>query len=969
MGFNNNLTTITFIQNFMEKTYSPQEIEQRWYQRWEKSGYFKPAATAAPAATLEQNTYCIMLPPPNVTGTLHMGHGFQVSLMDALIRYRRMCGDNTLWQAGTDHAGIATQMVVERQLLQTGKTRHDLGRDAFVAKTWEWKHQSDSTIKNQLRRMGASLDWTRERFSLDDDINRAVVEVFVSLHEQGLIYRGKRLVNWDPTLHTAISDLEVLSQEEEGSLWYLRYPLVNSHEVLIVATTRPETLLGDTAVAVHPDDIRYQHLIGQLIQHPLTGRTIPIIADDYVDASFGTGCVKITPAHDFNDYAMGQRHKLPLINIFTHDAHINEQAPEKYRGLERYAARKQIIEDLTALHLVEKIQAHKLQVPRGEKSGVVIEPYLTDQWYIKTKPLAEPAIAAVKNGDIQFVPENWNKTYFQWLENIEDWCISRQLWWGHRIPAWYDEAGNVYVGANETQIREKHQLGDIPLRQDEDVLDTWFSASLWPFATLGWPEQTAELTTFYPTHVLLTGFDILFFWVARMVMMGLKFTGKVPFKTVYVTGLIRDSEGQKMSKSKGNVLDPIDLIDGIDLDTLLQKRTYGLMQSSQTKKIEQSTRQEFPSGIRAFGTDALRFTYCALANTGRDIRFDLGRLEGYRNFCNKLWNAARYVLMNVEGGESSLSLDNPPSLKFQRKPPVEGTLTAPRCEPAAHAPNLPDRWIRSQLQKTIQSVTQHFANYRFDLLAQTLYEFTWNEYCDWYLEFSKPVLVGENASEAAQQSTRETLIFVLEALLRLIHPLMPFITEEIWQRIAPLAQQQGETLMLQPYPVFEATQIDAEATADIEWLKTVILNLRQIRAEMNISPKKSLPLLLQKGTAQDKERLARNKDFLITLAKLESLTWLDDTETPPPAAIALVDKLELLIPLAGVIDQSAELARLAKEFGKLEKDLIKIQSKLANENYLAKAPIEVVNKERENLQEVKQAMEKIQMQQNKLAAN
>jgi valyl-tRNA synthetase len=912
----------------MEKTYTPHAIEQHSYQRWEKSGYFMPQQTGTP--------YCIMLPPPNVTGTLHMGHGFQVSLMDALIRYRRMCGDNTLWQAGTDHAGIATQMVVERQLLQTGQTRHDVGRDAFVAKTWEWKNQSDSTIKNQLRRIGASLDWTRERFSLDHDINRAVIQVFVTLHQEGLIYRGKRLVNWDPTLLTAVSDLEVVSTEEEGSLWYFRYPIVNSTEVLVIATTRPETLLGDTAVAVHPDDERYQHLIGQQIQHPLTGRTIPVIADDYVDPAFGTGCVKITPAHDFNDYAIGQRHALSLINIFTPDAMINDNAPETYRGLERTAARKRVVADLQALDLVEKIQPHILQVPRGDRSGAIIEPYLTDQWYIKAKPLAEPAIAAVKKGEIQFVPENWSKTYFQWLENIEDWCISRQLWWGHRIPAWYDDAGNIYVAENEAQVREKYNLGTIHLHQDEDVLDTWFSASLWPFATLGWPEKTPELQTFYPTSVLLTGFDILFFWVARMVMMGLKFNGKVPFKTVYVTGLIRDSEGQKMSKSKGNVLDPIDLIDGIDLDALIQKRTFGLMQPEKAQKIEQATRRDFPNGIAAFGTDALRFTYCALANTGRDIRFDLGRMEGYRNFCNKLWNAARYVLMNTE----NFNLDT-------------------------HTPkySLADRWIRSQLQQTIQTITQHFENYRFDLLAQALYEFTWNEYCDWYLEFSKPVLVGESASEAEQQGSRQTLVFVLETLLRLIHPLMPFITEEIWQLVAPLAGKQGDTIMLQPYPVFDTDQIDTEATADIEWLKKVVLNLRQIRSEMNISPKKSLPLLLQKGQAQDRKRLERNKDFLKTLAKLESLTWLADTDTPPPAAIALVDDLALLIPLAGVIDKEAELARLEKELGKLEKDLMRIQSKLNNESYVAKAPANVVEKERESFKEVQEAIEKIQGQQ------
>jgi valyl-tRNA synthetase len=732
-----------------------------------------------------------------------------------------------------------------------------------------------------------------------------------------------------------VSDLEVVSQEEQGSLWYLRYPIVGSAQFLVVATTRPETMLGDTAVAVHPDDPRYQALIGQQIAHPLTGRTLPIIADTTVDPKFGTGCVKITPAHDFNDYAMGQRHQLPLINILTPSAQLNDTVPEKYRGLDCMAARQTIVADLQALGLLEKVQPHTLQVPRADRSGAVIQPYLTDQWYIKAKPLAGPAIEAVKSGAIQFVPENWTKTYFQWLENIEDWCISRQLWWGHRIPAWYDAAGQIYVGETEAQVREKYQLGETPLRQDPDVLDTWFSASLWPFATLGWPAQTPEHQMFYPTSVLVTGFDILFFWVARMVMMGLKFNGAVPFKTVYITGLIRDSEGQKMSKSKGNVLDPIDLIDGVDLETLVQKRLYGLMQPEQAKKIEKATRQEFPQGIAAFGTDALRFTYCALANTGRDIRFDLGRLEGYRNFCNKLWNAARYVLMQQPFPNSS----------------PDGFLS------------LSDRWIRSELQNTIQIITQHFENYRFDLLAQSLYEFTWNEFCDWYVEFSKPVLMGENYSDAQKKGAQQTLVYVLENLLRLMHPLMPFITEEIWQRVTG---RSPETIMLQPYPIFDETQIDAAATADIAWLKKVIVQLRQIRSEMNISPKKCLPLLLQKGRADDKERLARNKDFLQVLAKLESFTWLKDDETPPPAAVAWVDELALFIPLAGLIDTAAELARLEKELHKLEKEMAQVEAKLSNQNYLDKAPVDVVDKERARLQDIKTAIEKIQEQREKL---
>jgi len=920
----------------MEKTYDPKQIEQRWYQTWEKSGYFMPQGTGQP--------YCITLPPPNVTGTLHMGHGFQVSLMDTLSRYQRMCGKKTLWQVGTDHAGIATQMVVERQLQKEGSSREDLGREAFLQRVWQWKDQSDGTIKAQLRRMGCSLDWTRERFSLDDDINRAVVKAFVDLYEQKLIYRGKRLVNWDPVLLTAISDLEVISEEEDGFIWHLRYPLSEGDEVLIVATTRPETMLGDTAVAVHPEDSRYQHLIGKHIRHPITGREIPIIADDYVDPAFGTGCVKITPAHDFNDYAIGQRHQLPMINIFTPDAHLNENVPQSYQGLERYQAREQIIKDLANLDLLEKIAPHKLQVPRGERTGVVIEPYLTDQWYVSTKELAEPAIAAVKNGDIQFVPENWSKTYFQWLENIQDWCISRQLWWGHRIPAWYDDAGNIYVAATESAVREKYALAaDIQLRQDDDVLDTWFSASLWPFATLGWPDKTPEFESFYPTNVLVTGFDILFFWVARMVMMGLKFTGKIPFQTVYVTGLIRDSEGQKMSKSKGNILDPIDLIDGIDLPALLAKRTFGLMQPEMAKKIEQATRRDFPEGIPAFGTDALRFTYCALANTGRNIRFDLGRIDGYRNFCNKLWNATRFVLMNTEQDAGEIQ-SNEVKLEL----------------------SLADRWIVARLQQTIQQVTQALENYRFDLLAQTLYEFAWNEYCDWYLELAKPILNGKDTSLAQRRGTQFTLLQVLETLLRLIHPMMPFITEEIWQPIAKLLAKQGDTIMLQPYPEFDAAMVDQDAIAEVEWLKKIILSIRQIRGEMNISPSKLLPLLLQKGDNRDKERVENNRAFLQTLARLESITWLANDETAPPAATGVADQLELFIPLAGLIDKTAELGRLQKELQKLTDDLQKVQGRLNNPAYVEKAPAAVVEKERLRAQEMTETIGKFKAQYDRL---
>ncbi|MDD3449490.1 MAG: valine--tRNA ligase, partial [Gammaproteobacteria bacterium] len=800
----------------MDKTYEPHSIEQRWYETWENNGYFAPGGEGAP--------YCIMIPPPNVTGSLHMGHAFQDTIMDALTRYHRMRGDRTLWQAGSDHAGIATQMVVERQLNVENKTRHDLGREAFIERIWEWKEHSGGTITRQLRRMGASLDWSRERFTMDEGLSEAVIEVFVRLFDEGLIYRGKRLVNWDPVLHTAVSDLEVVSQEEDGSLWHMRYPLADGSGHLVVATTRPETMLGDTAVAVHPEDERYRHLVGRMVRLPLAERDIPIIADDYVDPAFGTGCVKITPAHDFNDYAVGQRHDLPLINVFTVDARINAEMPERYRGLDRFEARERIVQDLEAAGLLEKIDPHKLMVPRGDRSHAVIEPYLTDQWFVdltrEAQPdgrpgglaaITRPAIEAVSGGNIRFIPENWEKTYFQWLENIQDWCISRQIWWGHRIPAWYDPDGRFYVGRSEAAVREKHGLGeDVILTRDADVLDTWFSSALWPFSTLGWPRETPEYATFYPTSVLVTGFDIIFFWVARMIMMGLKFTGDVPFREVYIHGLVRDAHGQKMSKSKGNVLDPIDLIDGIELDRLVAKRTSGLMQPQMAKAIEKMTRKDFPDGIPAFGTDAMRFTFCALASTGRDIKFDLGRIEGYRNFCNKLWNAARYVLMNTEGQD-----------------------TGRGNEPVALS--LADRWIISRLQQTERTVAESIGAYRFDLAAQAIYEFTWNEYCDWYLELSKPVLTAESGSEEARRGTRRTLVRVLEALLRLAHPLMPFITEEIWQRVAPLAGKSGSTIMLQPYPQAEAGKEDAQAVADMEWVQAFIIGVRSIRGEMNIA--------------------------------------------------------------------------------------------------------------------------------------
>ena len=912
----------------MDKTYNPDAIEQRWYQQWEQNGEFKPSGEGTP--------YAIMLPPPNVTGSLHMGHGFNNTIMDLLTRYHRMKGDNTLWQPGTDHAGIATQMVVERQLNAEGKTRHDLGRDAFIDRVWDWKAESGGNITRQLRRLGSSLDWSRDRFTMDDNLSEAVKHVFIKLHEEGLIYRGKRLVNWDPVLHTAVSDLEVLSEEEMGYLWNLRYPLTDGSGHLVVATTRPETMLGDTAVAVHPEDERYKQLIGKTITLPLVGREIPIIGDDYVDPEFGSGCVKITPAHDFNDAEVGNRHNLEQINILTIDAAINDNAPEKYRGLDRYAARKQIVADFEALGLLETIQDHKLMVPRGDRSNAVIEPLLTDQWYVKADVLAAPAVEAVQSGKIKFVPANWDKTFYNWMDGIQDWCISRQIWWGHRIPAWYDEQGNIYVGKDETDVRQKHQLAEsIVLRQDEDVLDTWFSSALWPFSTLGWPADDAALKTWYPSSVLVTGFDIIFFWVARMMMMGIKFMDDVPFKEVYIHGLVRDSHGQKMSKSKGNVLDPIDIIDGIDLESLVAKRTSGMMQPQLAAKIEKATRKEFPEGIAPHGTDALRFTFASLATTGRDINFDMNRIAGYRNFCNKLWNAARYVLMNTE--DQDTGIDN-----------AEVELS------------LADRWIISLLQQTEQDVTRAIESYRFDLAAQAIYEFIWNNYCDWYLELSKPVLNNDAASDAAKRGTRRTLVRVLEATLRLAHPFMPFITEEIWHTIAPLAGKTGSTIMREAYPVADANKIDNTAVADMEWVMQFINGIRSIRSQMNIAPKKQLPVLLKDAADIDKQRLQDNHDFISRLANLESVEFL--TGEAPAAATALVGKMEILIPLEGLIDKDAEIARLDKEISKLDKIIKQSAGKLSNENYVAKAPADVVAKEREKLAELEQSLSQLQQQ-------
>jgi valyl-tRNA synthetase len=919
----------------MDKTFQPSDIESKWYQHWENKGYFAPSGEGEP--------YSIMIPPPNVTGSLHMGHGFQETIMDVLIRFNRMKGNNTLWQVGTDHAGIATQMVVERQLEAQGIKRKELGREKFIEKVWEWKEESGGTITQQLRRMGASTDWSRERFTMDPGLSEAVKEVFVRLYEEKLIYRGTRLVNWDPVLLTAVSDLEVISEEEDGSLWHFHYPLSDGSGKLTVATTRPETMLGDTAVAVNPEDERYKRLIGKTIKLPLTDREIPIIADDYVDMEFGTGCVKITPAHDFNDYEMGKRHDLKMINVLTDNAQMNDNVPEAYRGLDRFDCRKQIVTDLEALGLLDKIDDHKLKVPRGDRSGVVIEPYLTDQWYVDAKTLAKPAIAAVENGDIEFVPKQYENIYFSWMRDIQDWCISRQLWWGHRIPAWYDEDDNVYVGRDEASVRERHQLGDKPLRQDDDVLDTWFSSALWTFSTLGWPEETEELKIFHPSSVLVTGFDIIFFWVARMIMMTLHFKQEVPFKQVYVHGLVRDGEGQKMSKSKGNVLDPIDLIDGIDLETLVSKRTSGMMQPKLAKKVEKSTRKEFPEGIAAYGTDALRFTYYSLASTGRDIKFDMGRIEGYRNFCNKIWNAARYVLMNTQ--EHNCGQDGSDD----------------------HQLSLADRWIVSRLQHTEQEVANQLEQYRFDLASQALYEFIWNEYCGWYLELSKPVLMDEQAAKALKKGTRRTLVRVLETILRLLHPFMPYITEEIWQRMAPLAGKTGDTIMVQPYPELNPDFIDADAEADIEWVKGVIDGVRNIRGEMNISPAKAIPMLLKNGDNIDLSRLDKNRQFLMTLAKLESITWLEPNEEAPLAATSLVAQMEILVPMAGLIDKNAETARLSKEIDRLQKELTRIKGKLNNSKFIDKAPQEVVEKERGKQAAQEQILIKLQQQLKQIA--
>lgn len=950
----------------LDKTYSPQEIEQPLYEHWEKQGYFKPNGDTS------KESYCIMIPPPNVTGSLHMGHAFQQTIMDTLIRYQRMQGKNTLWQAGTDHAGIATQMVVERKIAaEEGKTRHDYGRDAFIDKIWEWKGESGGTITRQMRRLGNSVDWERERFTMDEGLSNAVKEVFVRLHKEDLIYRGKRLVNWDPKLRTAISDLEVENRESKGSMWHLRYPLADGaktaegKDYLVVATTRPETVLGDTGVAVNPEDPRYKDLIGKEVILPLVGRRIPILGDEHADMEKGTGCVKITPAHDFNDYEVGKRHALPMINILTFDGDIRAEAevfdtngeatvacssaiPTQFQGLERFAARKAVVAEFDKLGLLEEIKPHDLTVPYGDRGGVVIEPMLTDQWYVRTAPLAKVAIEAVENGEIQFVPKQYENMYYSWMRDIQDWCISRQLWWGHRIPAWYDEQGKVYVGRDEAEVRRENNLGaDVALRQDEDVLDTWFSSGLWTFSTLGWPEQTEALKTFHPTSVVVSGFDIIFFWIARMIMLTMHFmkdeNGKpqVPFKTVYMTGLIRDDEGQKMSKSKGNVIDPLDMVDGISLEELLEKRTGNMMQPQLAEKIRKRTEKQFPNGIEPHGTDALRFTLAALASTGRDINWDMKRLEGYRNFCNKLWNASRFVLMNTEGQDCGQN---------------GGEMVL----------SLADRWILAEFNQTIKAYREAMDTYRFDLAAGILYEFTWNQFCDWYLELTKPVM--NSGSEAELRGTRHTLIEVLEALLRLAHPIIPYITETIWQRVKTLKGITADTIMLQPFPEYDASQVDEKALSDLEWIKQTIIAVRNIRAEMNIAPGKPLDVMLRGASAEAQRRVLENQSFIQSLARLSSLTLLAEGDKGPVSVTKLVEGAEVLIPMAGLIDKATELDRLAKEVAKLEAEIERIEGKLSNEGFVARAPEAVVAKERERMTACAEAKQKLIEQQAVIAA-
>ena len=919
----------------MINQYEPSAIEQKWYNFWESNGLFK-------ANQNEEDAYCIMIPPPNVTGTLHMGHAFQDTVMDALIRYHRMLGKNTLWQPGTDHAGIATQMVVERQLDAEGTSRLELGREKFTERVWDWKEQSGSTITQQLRRLGASPDWSRERFTMDPGLSEAVLKVFVELHDEGLIYRGQRLVNWDPALNTALSDLEVESKEEQGHMWHFKYPLADDQnqatdEHIIIATTRPETMFGDTAVAINPDDPKRKHLIGRNVILPLSERIIPIVGDAHADPEKGTGCVKITPAHDFNDYEVGQRHQLPMINIMHKDATLNHQVPEKYQGMDRYSAREAVVKDLQQMGLLAEIKKHTLMVPRGDRSGVVIEPLLTNQWYVDAKTLAQPAIEAVENKTIRFVPDNWKNTYYSWMRDIQDWCISRQLWWGHRIPAWYDEKDNIYVGLSEADVRSKYQLNDdITLTQDPDVLDTWFSSALWPFATLGWPEKTTELKTFYPTTVLVTGFDIIFFWVARMIMMGMKFMKDVPFHEIYIHGLVRDSQGQKMSKSKGNVLDPIDLIDGIELPALIEKRTKGLMQTQPEliEHIKKMTADEFPDGIKAYGCDALRFTFASLASTGRDINFDLGRIEGYSNFCNKIFNASRFVMMNAEDFDPS--------------------------KVSSTQPTLVEQWIISRLHRCLVDYHKHMAAYRLDLASHSIYDFFWNAYCDWFVELSKPLLKGPLRAQLQQ-----TLLKVLATALQLLHPFMPYITEEIWQTVKQKLGLDDASIMITRLPNEADLPLNTEAEQHMQWLQSVVLSIRQIRAEMNLAPSKELHVMVENASSEELTLLQDNLALLQAIAKIGDITALKDEEAPPAAAAILGD-MKILIPLAGNIDVGEETNRISKQITKLEQEVKRCQGKLSNQKFVANAPADLVEKEKQKLAEYQQQHQELSEQLGKL---
>ena len=891
----------------MDKTYNPKEIESRIYESWEDSGYFSPSKSGDP--------YCIVIPPPNVTGTLHMGHAFQDTIMDIIIRYQRMKGNNTLWQVGTDHAGIATQMVVERQLERSGTSRQKLGREAFEKEVWKWKEKSGSTITQQMKRLGASTDWTREKFTMDENLVQGVTRVFIQLYEEGLIYRGKRLVNWDPVLQTALSDLEVVTSEEKGSLWHMKYPIDGLDDYIVVATTRPETMLGDTAVAVHPDDKRYKNLIGKLVNLPLTDRKIPIIADDYVDQEFGTGCLKITPGHDFNDFDIGKKHDLEIISILDQSAKIIQSAPKEYQGLDRFDARRKIVEDIESLGLMQEIEDYTLTIPRGDRSGAILEPLITNQWFLKMEPLAKPAITVVKNGELKFVPENWSKTYFEWLENIQDWCISRQLWWGHRIPAWYDNEGNVYVGESESEVREKNNIkNSIALTQDEDVLDTWFSSALWPFSSLGWPDETYDLKTFYPTNVLVTGFDIIFFWVARMVMMGLKFMKEIPFKEIYIHGLIKDKNGQKMSKSKGNILDPIDLIDGISLEDLLEKRVQGLMQPEMEKRIINDTKKEFPNGIPDFGTDALRFNFAIQASTGRDIRLDLRRVEGYRNFCNKIWNASRFIKMNTNDFEL-LDIN----------------------DANGHAI---DQWIQSKFAGTIDEIERQFNQYRFDLAATAMYEFVWNDFCDWYIELAKTLINDPEISDSQKDYTKNNLIKMLDAILRMLHPTIPFITEEIWQSLNE--DNKRRSIMKADFPSSNDWRVDDEIVANTEWLKNIVSSVRQIRSEMNIPPNESIKIIINDASNTDSRRLESLGSFILNLASVESITQKDTSDDIPKSAFALLNQMKIYIPLEGLVDIEEEKARLEKKLVKLNQELKSVQDRLSNDTFVEKAPTEVV---------------------------